>query len=104
MTCVINETVVLNTKYNKQLFENNEVIALKADKGIIPDAVEEILKELGNPSQAIPYYAIYGPALPEPITLEGPITFGQVEKAIVNAKGRSEETTLAAESVTSFSR
>ena len=52
MTCGINEAVVLNTKSNKELFEDHEVIALKADKGKIPDAVAEILIELGNPSQA----------------------------------------------------
>ena len=49
--------------------------------------MQEILTELGNPSQAIPYYAIYGPGIPEPIRLEGPITPGQVTDAIAKAKG-----------------
>ena len=91
MTCVINETVVLNTKSNKQFFDDNEVVPLKADKGKIPEAVEEILTELGNPSQAIPYYAIYGPALNEPVRLSGPITPGQVVDAIAKAKGEIED-------------
>ena len=81
----------MNTKSSKQLFDENEVVALKADKGLIPEAVEEILKELGNPSQAIPFYAIYGPALADPVTLAGPITPGQVLDAIARAKGVSAE-------------
>ena len=78
----------MNTKSNKELFEDHEVIALKADKGKIPDAVAEILIELGNPSQAIPYYAIYGPGISDPITLDGPITFAQVTDAIEKARGQ----------------
>ncbi|MEM9411841.1 MAG: hypothetical protein AAGA30_12050 [Planctomycetota bacterium] len=76
----------MNTKFNKEFFESNEVVALKADKGIIPVEVAEMLTELGNPSQAIPYYAIYGPAIDEPITLEGPITFRMVTDAIEKAR------------------
>ena len=80
----------MNTKSNKQFFEQNNVVALKADKGKIPEAVETKLTELGNPLQAIPFYAIYGPAVEEPIKLSGPITPGQVEDAITAAAGKPE--------------
>ena len=63
------------------------MVALKADKGTIPDAVEEILVELGNPKQAIPYYAIYGPAVEEPIKIAGPLTQGQIADAITKVRG-----------------
>ncbi len=77
----------MNTKNNKAFFEENGVVALKADKGKIPEAVETKLTELGNPLQAIPFYAIYGPAIEEPIKLSGPITPGQVADAIRKAAG-----------------
>lgn len=84
------------------MFDENEVVALKADKGLIPDAVQEILTELGNPSQAIPFYAIYGPALPEPVTLAGPITPGQVLDAIAQAKGEKAESSQVASNLSAL--
>ena len=95
MTCQINETVVLNTKNNKQFFEEIGVVAMRADKGVIPVEVEVKLKELGNPHQAIPFYAIYGPALAEPITLEALITHSQVTSAIEAAKGNGSTSQIA---------
>lgn len=86
----------MNTKRNKTFFEENEVVSLKADKGKIPDEVKDILTELGNPKELIPYYAIYGPGLSKPITLEGPITQNQVAEAIEKAKGNSQEIQVAA--------
>ena len=77
----------MNTKQNKELFENYEVVALKADKGKIPDEVKDILTELGNPKELIPFYAIYGPGISKPITLEALITHGQVADAIEKAMG-----------------
>ena len=85
----------MNTKNNKAFFEENGVVALKADKGKIPEAVEMKLAELGNPLQAIPFYAIYGPAIEEPIKLSGPITPGQVAEAIRRAAGNAETRELA---------
>ena len=85
----------MNTKPNKQFFEEHNIAALKADKGKIPEAVKEILTELGNPSQAIPYYAIYGPGVPEPITFAGPITRDQVSAAIANVRAKSAEERVA---------
>lgn len=86
----------MNTKSNKAFFEANEVVALRADKGKIPEEVKDILTELGNPKELIPYYAIYGPGLHKPITLEGPITHGQVSSAIEKAKGDPVELQVVA--------
>ena len=47
--------------------------------------------ELGNPSQAIPYYAIYGPNSSKPITLEALITHGMVQNAVEQV---SDDTTI----------
>lgn len=98
MTCVINETVVLNTKTNKELFDDNNIVALKADKGKIPQAVEQIMVELGNPSQAIPYYAVYGPGINEPITFAGPITRNQILTAVEQAQVETSENRVASSS------
>ncbi len=80
----------MNTKRNKQFFESNQVVALRANKSIIPDEVGEILSELGNPTQAIPFYAIYGPGIDKPIKFEGLITSGQVVQAIHTARGEED--------------
>ncbi len=85
----------MNTKNTKELFEEIGVVALKADKGLIPEAVKVKLIELGNPKEAIPFYAIYGPGLPEPITLQGVILFGQVVSAIEKAKADFTRTEVA---------
>ena len=78
----------MNTKTNKELFESNQVVALRAYKGkVAEDEFTKITTELGNPKQAIPMYAIYGPGLPEPIVYSGPISFGQVNDAIAKALG-----------------
>ena len=71
-------------------------MALKADKGVIPKAVEEKLVELGNPSQAIPFYAIYGPNRVEPVTLEAVISHGMVQKAIKTVSGEQTESNVIA--------
>ena len=84
----MNEQSVLNTRKNKEFFESMEVVPLKADKGVIPDAVEEILTELGNPRTAIPFYAVYGPGLAEPITMDDAlITHSMVQNAVKQVAG-----------------
>lgn len=85
----------MNTKPNKQFFEENNIAALRADKGKIPAEVEEILSELGNPTQAIPYYAIYGPSISKPITFAGPITRDQVLNAIDKVRSKSADDRVA---------
>ena len=95
LTCQINESLVLNTKNNKSFFEEIGVVAMRADKGVIPVEVEVKLTELGNPKQAIPFYAVYGPGLSEPITFEGPITPSQVSSAIEAAKGTAASSQIA---------
>ena len=69
---------------------------MKADKGVIPKAVEEKLVELGNPTQAIPFYAIYGPGRLEPVTLEALITHSMVQEAIKTVGSTQSESTVIA--------
>ena len=77
----------MNTKKTKELFESFDVVALKADKGVNPDAVEKKLAELGNPKAAIPFYAVYGPGIKNPITFDSAITRRHVAKTIGKASG-----------------
>ena len=86
----------MNTKKTKEYFETNKVVALKADKGKIPEEVKEILIELGNPKEAIPYYAVYGPGIKEPITFDNIITRKQVIRAIEEAMGGKASVKVAA--------
>ena len=72
-----------------------DVVALKADKGVIPGPVKEILIELGNPKQAIPYYAIYGPDTPDPVTLEALITSSMVVDAVEKVSGKASADVVA---------
>jgi len=49
------------------------------------------MKELGNSKGAIPFYAIYGPGLEQPITAAGPISSGWVYESLEKAKDSSHE-------------
>lgn len=95
----MNEQSVLNTRKNKEFFEAMSVVPLRADKGVIPDAVEEILTELGNPRTAIPFYAVYGPGSDEPITLDDAlITHAMVQEAVKKVAGVSSSSPEVASS------
>ena len=89
-TCVVNERAVLNSKVNKLLFDELNVVTLKVEKGKIPGSFQEKLSELGNPHGVVPFYAIYGPEQDDPITLEALITRKMVQDAI-NAVSGTEE-------------
>lgn len=68
------------------------MIALKADKNVSPE-VNELLKELGNSSTAIPYYAVYSPGLAEPIHFGGNfLTGGAVQDVVQQALDAVEQT------------
>jgi len=82
----------LNIRSTKRFFEENNIVALKADKNVSPE-VNELLKELGNSSTAIPYYAVYSPGLKEPIHFGGNfLTGGAVQEVLQKALGETEET------------
>ena len=87
----------MNVKKTNAFFKEHEIVALKADKGN-ESRINEMLalmKELGNSKEAIPFYAIFGPGLDEPLTASGPITSGWVYESLEKAKANSsEETTI----------
>ena len=66
----------MNVKQTKEFFKENNIVALKADKGneLRVDEMIGFMQELGNPEGAIPFYAIYGPGLDKPITADALIT------------------------------
>lgn len=81
----------MNVKQTKEFFEENNIVAVKADKGNENqiDEIEALLIELGNPKAAIPFYAIYGPGLDKPITADALITQNWVYESLKKAKGES---------------
>ena len=81
----------MNVSSTKRFFEENEVIALKADRDASPE-VDQLLVELGNTQTAIPYYAIFSPGLKEPIHFGGNVlTSSTVISEIERAIGSEEE-------------
>ena len=100
----------MNIRSTKRFFEENNVVAVKADKDKMP-GVNDLLKELGNTSTAIPYYAIFSPGLDEPIHFGGNVlTAGQVEDVVQEALDAAasvrppEENTVASSGGTAGSR
>ena len=91
----------MNVKETNEFFEKHNIVALRADKGNDQrvDEMLALMKELGNPEGAIPFYAIYGPELDKPITADALITKGWVYESLEKAKGGSDEsdTTTSAE-------
>ncbi len=75
----------MNIPRTKRFFEQNNVVALKADKDKMP-GVNDLLKELGNTATAIPYYAIFSPGMNRPIHFGGTVlTAGRVEQEVQKA-------------------
>ncbi len=95
----------MNVKETKEFFKENNIVALKADKGNEARADEMIafMQELGNPEGAIPFYAIYGPGLDEPITADALITKGWVYESLEKAKNDIEESEPVEETVSQVS-
>ena len=82
MACKQNEAVALNTAKTKKLVEANGVVVMTADMTVTDQEpnpeVDDLLNELGNPAQAIPYLAIFPSDGRDPITLLGKISQEQV--------------------------
>ncbi len=91
-TCKWNEAVALNRKEVAKLVAENGVIAIKADKTHNPPDINQLLRELGNQAEGIPFVAIFPGKGGEPITLDGPITQQQVLAALERAGPSGEET------------
>lgn len=72
LTCKANESVAINQPEVAELIRRDGIIALRADKTEPAPEVDRLLKQLGNNSASIPFYAVFPEGNPaEPITLDG---------------------------------
>jgi suppressor for copper-sensitivity B len=86
LTCKTNEQFVLSTKTTKELIKKNNVVFLVADITTDHPEAQDLLKRLGNDGKTIPCLAIFPADHPnQPIVLNGPVTQGQVSKALEQA-------------------
>jgi suppressor for copper-sensitivity B len=87
LTCKTNEAVALNTFDTKRRVLDNQVVTLKADKTHrrTSQEVNQLLVELGNFGQTVPFLAIYPAGSDEPILLDGLVTKDQVLSALDRA-------------------
>ena len=86
----------MNIKNTKKLFEEHDVVALKADKDKNP-GVDDLLRKLGNSATAIPYYAIYSPGWDKPVHFGGTVLTGGRVKEIIDEAIKAAEQKAAAE-------
>lgn len=75
----------MNRSEVQELVEENNVVAIKADKTEENPAIDQLLTELGNPGAGIPFLAIFPANGEEPITYDGPITKEMVLEALRKA-------------------
>ncbi len=66
-TCKTNEFTSFNRKATYDFFEQNNIVALKADNTEESKEIKMLLDGLGNTANGLPYYAIYDPARSEPL-------------------------------------
>ncbi len=72
LTCKTNETVAIDKPEVAKLIEDQMIVALRADKTEPAPEVERLLRQLGNQSASIPFYAVFPKDDPgSPITLDG---------------------------------
>lgn len=81
----------MNVEKTNEYFKKNKIIALRADKGDKKTGkqVNQLLMDLGNPTRAIPYYALYPADGGEPVLLDGLISADQVIKVFEDFKSKS---------------
>lgn len=79
----------MNVKKTKTYFEENGIIALKADRDKNPE-VDRLLSELGNTMHGLPYYAIFSGSTNESVQFgSNYITSQTVLNAIESVKGEN---------------
>ena len=72
LICKANESVAINQPEVAQLIRDEEIIALRADKTESAPDVDQLLRQLGNQSASIPFYAVFPKDDPQkPVTLDG---------------------------------
>ena len=68
----------MNKPETKEFVEKNGIVTLKADKTTSAPEVDDLLRQLGNKSGSIPFYAIFPAGNPnKPILLDGVFTSPQ---------------------------
>ena len=78
----------MNTNKTLSIVKSNHVATIKADKthdDEMSDAVNQLLDELGNPSRAIPFIAVFPGDGGSPIVISGPVLQGTVTRALQEA-------------------
>lgn len=76
----------MNVAETKSYIEKNGIVAIKADKAHGEAAVNALLEKLGNPSGAIPFYAIFPAKDPtRPILMDGLLSKAKVREALERA-------------------
>ena len=70
----------MNVKETFDYFQNHQIVAIRADKGDQNTVaqIEALLVELGNPTKAIPFYALYPGNGGPPQVIDGLIPAQQV--------------------------
>lgn len=72
LTCKANESVAINQPEVAELIHRDGIVALRADKTESAPEVDKLLRQLGNNSASIPFYAVFPEDNPgKPITLDG---------------------------------
>ncbi len=72
LTCKANESVAINQPDVAKQFRDDDIVAFRADKTEPAPEVDRLLKQLGNNSASIPFYAVFPKDNPsKPITLDG---------------------------------
>jgi thiol:disulfide interchange protein DsbD len=78
LTCKANESIAINKPDVAKLIRNNEIVAFRADKTEPAPQVDKLLRQLGNQSASIPFYAVFPKGSPDkPITLDGVFSSSQ---------------------------
>ena len=81
----------MNVEKTHKYFKENGIIALRADKGIVKTSkqIDQLLVDLGNPTRAIPFYALYPAGGGDPVVVDGLITSDQVIRIFDEMKSGS---------------
>lgn len=93
----------MNVQPTYEFFDENGIVALRADKGISEtvDQIEQLLIDLGNPTRAIPFYAFYPADGGQPVVVDGLISSQQVRETfekLLEKSGNSQSTSTSEKS------
>jgi thiol:disulfide interchange protein DsbD len=72
LTCKANESVAINQPVVADLIRREGIVAIRADKTAPSPEIDQLLRQLGNNSASIPFYAVFPEDSPaKPITMDG---------------------------------